>query len=230
MAVRTLLGEDESPATLLDIESTTTLDDLIVKHEGDNTLTGTTMALQSMVYAFLGQHELGAELALRKRDSYAKVNPAHLTQMPETFSRALSLFAIARATKARKHKKEARKVFKKVKKWASSGNPNVSHYEKLLKAELSALEGKLDAAEGWYQSAIVLASRSGLRQDAALFNERYGDFLLNDRKDNAEAAFKLEEAVKLYNEWGAYRKVRILSEKYARLWPQPLVIQLPLTT
>jgi hypothetical protein len=100
----------------------------------------------------------------------------------------------------------------------------------MLNTELAALEGKLDAAEGGYQSAVVLASRSGFVSDAALANRQYGEFLLNDRENVSEAVYKFQEACELYAEWGAYRKVDELREKHASLWPQQTEIIWPQTT
>ena len=134
------------------------------------------------------------------------------------------MFAMARKTKKRKYRATAKKVHALVKLWASKGNPNVNHHGSFLNAEAAALEWDVDGAEGWYQSAILLALDGGLIQDAALANERYGEFLLNERKESEKATFKLEEAMRLYGEWGAAKKVELLREQYKYLWPKPLEI------
>jgi len=140
--------------------------------------------------------------------------------MGDTFCGGISLFAMARKTKKRKYRATAKKVHALVKLWASKGNPNVNHHGSFLNAEAAALEWDVDGAEGWYQSAILLALDGGLIQDAALANERYVEFLLYYRKETKKATFKLEEAMRLYGEWGAAKKVELLREQYKHLWQQ----------
>ena len=67
----------------------------------------------------------------------------------------------------------------------------------------------------------MLAGRGGFVQDAALANERYGEFLLEDMYDREEAAFRFQEAIKLYLEWEARAKAELLSDKYEYLWSTP---------
>jgi hypothetical protein len=230
LAIVYLLGRGANLKPLQGTAASCSLDQFLLRYQDDPTLVAVIRSLQSQLYAIFGEHEKGALLAIQKGDSYAKANPGHLTIMADTFARGISLYAMARETKIRLFKKHASKVHRTIKKWRRNGNPNVGHYEKILNAELAALQGNVDAAEGWYQSAVVLASRSGFVRDAALANERYGEFLLNDRHNASEAVYKFEEACKLYAEWGAYRKVDAVREKYASLWPRPTEIVLPHTT
>jgi hypothetical protein len=173
------------------------------------------------LYVWFGDHEQGAELAISKGDSFMKASPGSSLCYIDNFMRGISLFHMARSTKKAKYKKHAKLVLAKVRKWVEKGNPNVVHHEALLEAEMAALRGKKYNARKQYEIATVLASRQGFIHDAAMANERYGEFLLNDMLDREEAAYRLEEAVKLYKEWGAHAKADILLEKYADLWPKP---------
>ena len=132
----------------------------------------------------------------------------------KTFNSRLqvALFAMARKTKRFKYIRAAYRVRKKIVSWAKSGNPNVKHYECFLEAEHTALKGKKSAAKVKYEAAIRKAARTGHLHHAALFNERFADFLQHDVSDEEESSYRLNEAILWYEEWGAKRKVEMLKE------------------
>lgn len=139
-----------------------------------------------------------------------------------TFHRGLSLLAMAQKTKgAPMYKIEARKRLAKIHKWASGGNPNVKHYQVLLQAELAVVDNKKSAAKNLYKSAVEIATSQGFVQDAALANERFGEFLLHCMNDKEGAALRIKRACSGYSEWGAHGKVESLEEKYSNLLPIP---------
>jgi hypothetical protein len=72
--------------------------------------------------------------------------------------------------------------------------------------------------------ALKMALRQGFIHDAALANERYGDFLLFEVGDREEAVSRLEEVVKLYEEWEARAKANRLLQKYKELWNFPSTV------
>jgi predicted ATPase len=170
------------------------------------------------LYTIFGAHELGAALAIANGDSYAKKVPGISVSMVDAFNRGISLFAMARRTKQKIYKKHALKVAAIVKDWFKKGNPNVGHFKAIFDAEASALNGKKHAAKKFYEEAIILASRSGFIQDAALGSERFGEFLLHDMDDRHEAMYRLRAAMNLYREWGAIAKAELLEAKYTDLW------------
>jgi len=53
----------------------------------------------------------------------------------------------------------------------------------------------------------IYAARTGHLSHAALCNERYSDFLLNELHDAQEAKYRMDEAIRFYEDWGAYAKV-----------------------
>ena len=124
----------------------------------------------------------------------------------------VALFAMARKTKRFKYIRAAYRVRKKIVSWAKSGNPNVKHYECFLEAEHTALKGKKSAAKVKYEAAIRKAARTGHLHHAALFNERFADFLRYDLSEEEESSYRLREAIRWYGEWGAKRKVELLTE------------------
>ena len=144
--------------------------------------------------------------------SLEKVSPGYFSRMIETFHRGICLYVAARKTKRRKYKQRAKEIRKILHKWKKVGNPNVVYYCFFLDAEHAALNGKYDEAEKHYQKAIQLAARSGYLHHAALFNELYSDFLLRERDDRDEAKYRLEEAMRYYQDWGAFGKLEQLEQ------------------
>jgi hypothetical protein len=173
---------------------------------------------QMWVYTIFGAYELGAALAIANGGNYAKKVPGIAVIMVDAFNRGISLFAMARRTKQKIYKKHALKVAAEVEDWVKKGNPNVGHFKAIFDAEASALNGKKHAAKKFYEEAIILASRSGFIQDAALGSERFGEFLLHDMDDRHEAIYRLRAAINLYREWGAIAKAELLEAKYTDLW------------
>jgi hypothetical protein len=69
----------------------------------------------------------------------------------------------------------------------------------------------------WQNSFInplSMAARGGFTQDAALANERCGEFILSVLSDKDEGRYYLEQAIKFYSDWGATKKVEMLQDEY----------------
>lgn len=187
----------------------------------DHTVLGVFYTCQSVLYLYFGEYEKGGELAMKIGDFYSKGVPGHVWCMIETFTRGMLLYVMAQKTRKRQYRKEAKRVHKTITSWARKGNPSIQHYDLLLNAEAAVLHGELNAAEGWYQSAIVTATRQGSIHESALASERYSEFLLNERKDPEEARHKIENAIRCYSEWGASKKARLLREKHEDVCRKP---------
>ena len=125
-------------------------------------------------------------------------------------------------TKKRKHKREAKRLLNIISGWAKKDNPNVLHQHNLLLAEFRSMEGKLDEAELLYTRAFRLASRSGFRHEAAMINELTAEFFRDQKKSLDDAKYKMEEACKLYEEWGCQIKADMLRKEYEVLIEQPI--------
>ena len=155
--------------------------------------------------------EAAADRAISDGDKFSELCQSMCLGMMETFHRGVALYIMARKTKKRKYKSHAAKIRKTIKKWWKAGNPNVEHYTLLLDAEHAALSKSYESAEKLYLEAIELASRMGYLHHAALFNERYADFLQHERHDEEKAVHFFNEASRYYEQWGATKKVKMLS-------------------
>jgi hypothetical protein len=97
----------------------------------------------------------------------------------------------------------------------------VTHYDSLFDAEFDSIKGGryVYSAGKSYDVAIVYAGRRGLTQDRALAHELFGEHLsrLGTVQYTEDAVFHLREAIKLYSEWGANAKVRLLSGKHKEI-------------
>ena len=128
---------------------------------------------------------------------------------------ALTVLALARATKKRKYKGAARKAIKQVRLWVDNGSINHTHKLILLNAEYEALSCRdPQKVRISYDSAIVAASRAGFANDAAIASERAGICLL-ELGDNYWAAEYLSRSFRLYAEWGAVGVSKHLLSKYS---------------
>jgi hypothetical protein len=144
----------------------------------------------------------------------------------EAISKGISSFVAARKTTGRS-KKQIRKIAlsirKRVKDWIDKGNPNVAHLDAFFDAEASLLNGRDFSAIKHYKVAIIKAARGGLMMDAGQFSEIFGEYLL-ENGDIEEAAYRLKEAVKYYREFGAFRKVILIEQKYSGILAPPSTI------
>jgi hypothetical protein len=134
------------------------------------------------------------------------------------FALSVSSFAMARHSKNAKYKNQALKYRKMIQKW-SSHNPQCVPYIKVLDAEKAVLDRKMDAALTLYKEAVVMTGRNGSIHDQALVNERMAELYL-DMKEPDEAKYRFENAIQLYSEWKANKKVRLLEMRIQQHFPQ----------
>lgn len=167
-----------------------------------------------------------AKRAVKGDTVYEKCFPGFYSIMLETFHRGVALYAMARKTNKYKYKRQAKKIRKKINQWQKAGNPNVSHFVTFLDAEQAALNKKYDLAEDNYSKAIVTVARCGYLNHAALFNERYADFLMTVRNDEGEAMYRWREAIRYYKDWGAHGKANHLEEQIERQFHQNKPIEI----
>eukprot|EP00980_Cylindrotheca_fusiformis_P027456 scaffold20461_cov117-Cylindrotheca_fusiformis.AAC.19 len=153
--------------------------------------------------------ESAANRAIKDGDKFATLSPGVFHNMRGTFLQATALFAIARRTRKRKYRTHTNKLAYRIKGWTTKGNPNVRHYHMALMAEQAALRKKYDLAEEYYKDSISLAARTGHMHDAALINERYAEFLREELLDERESRYRLGEAIRFYEAWGAFGKAEL---------------------
>ena len=178
---------------------------------------GTVHLCEGELMIFCGDYEAAAKRAIKKGGKFEKELPAFFMIMIETFHRGVALYAMAQKKKRLKYRARAETIRKTMMKWLKRGNPNVAYFVEFLTAEHYALGSHLDKAEDHYRKAIVFTARTGHLHHSGLFNERYADFLLNKRKDVNEAKYRLGEAIRYYEEWGATGKVQQLKDRVTSL-------------
>lgn len=195
----------------------------LVSQPGNEELLSALQVPQQHLYAYLGEHKLGAELALKRGDNFQKSFPAGCWCMSDLFLRSFALYAMAGQSKKNraKYSWEASRLHRKITSLVRKGNPNTRHYQAILDAEAAVLKQNSSKANELYKKAIVMAGRSGFVQDAALASERFGEYLLGQTEGQDEAKTQLEGALCFYKSWGATLKVERLQKKHNALWPQP---------
>ena len=70
-----------------------------------------------------------------------------------------------------------------------------------------------------YESACKMAKTGGFIHDAAISDERWGEYLLTILADSEGAKARLTESMMYWKEWGALAKVQRMEKKYTDLWP-----------
>ena len=183
----------------------------------------TVRILKGFLYTFLGEYQLGADLAVQHGRSIFNDYPTNPANMAASYYFGVCLVDAAIKTKRRKYKVHAKQMFARLHGYVKRRNPNVAHYHLGLEAELLVLSGRYNEATMKFQAAIALASRSGFIHDAALMSERFAIFLFASvPNEEEEAVFHLKAASKLYREWGALKKVERLNESYASVLLEPV--------
>eukprot|EP00957_Ditylum_brightwellii_P206729 15349699-Ditylum_brightwellii.AAC.1 len=155
-----------------------------------------------------GRYELGAHLNIEKGDKqYLMIKGGINLAFVFWFHRSLCLYAMARKNKKKRrhYMAQAKLIHKEFTKSLKNKNPNVLHYVILLKAEQAALKRKRDQenVRKLYNDAITTAARGGYVHDAALAQERFADFLLNEVGDTEGAKYHIEKAIQRHTNWGA---------------------------
>ncbi len=97
--------------------------------------------------------------------------------------------------------------------WADNCEENFRHLQYLMEAELLRLDGCNVAALDRYDSAIDAARESGfLRDEATAFERAARHLLAIGRRRSAEGY--LRGAHRVYDRWGAQRKVNMLEQEF----------------
>jgi diguanylate cyclase (GGDEF)-like protein len=114
------------------------------------------------------------------------------------FLHALILCAHGGRTKLGK----ARRILKKIERWAQLNPANFEHKAQLIRAEIARASGDEWSAIAAYGKAIEAADKNGFLQGKALAHERAGRFFASRAMDTAARAH-LREAYYDYHLWGA---------------------------
>jgi tryptophanyl-tRNA synthetase len=133
--------------------------------------------------------------------------------------------------KGRTYVKDADSHIEMLRDMAKGGNVNAHHILQLCVAERASIDSSntLDNVKLLYNKAIASSSRSGILHDAAISNERAGQFMLK-RGDAERAQDYVQRSAELYLDWGAMAKVRYIQNKYAFILPEAPLHQLQSTS
>ncbi len=97
--------------------------------------------------------------------------------------------------------------------WADNCADNFRHLKYLMEAERCVLEGDCEMALSRYDAAIDAARLSGfLRDEATAFERAARHLLALGRRRSAEGY--LRGAYRVYDRWGAHRKVALLEQEF----------------
>jgi predicted ATPase len=174
------------------------------------------LALQRMALFLavsMGDYKRCANIALEWTERMVKGLPGQGPNIQTRYYSALSgLIMAQKASKQfdkRKYKRLGMKNAKVIHTWMKKGNPNCVHMDSFLDAEKARLKNNYSLAIKHYEYTIVLTGRRGLLHEQAMASERYADLLfhMDNQHDGME---RLKDAVKWYQEWGAFGKANLL--------------------
>jgi predicted ATPase/class 3 adenylate cyclase len=110
----------------------------------------------------------------------------------------------------------ARRLTRRIERWARHAPQTFQHRADLLRAELAAANGKAEAAMARFEEAIRAARRAGAQHDLGLFLERSARFY-QGRGAEAAAERHLTDAVSAFEVWGGDGWATSLRERYPSL-------------
>lgn len=117
-------------------------------------------------------------------------------------------------------RREISRQIERMKNWAKLAPHTYGGKYRLIQAERYRNERRNAEAAAAYDEAIEAALEHGFIQDAALANERAGDFYQKQGKETIARSYRLE-AYHLYRRWGAEGKAKRLRDQYLYLWLKP---------
>lgn len=130
-----------------------------------------------------------------------------------SFLTQAALFDSADIGKQRVYRKEMKRDYRKMRKWAEHCPENFAHRLRMMDAELQRLHGDPWKACELYRLAIEEAAEVEYRKHEALANELAGRFFLSKAQSHVAASF-LYEAEQRYHYWGAIAKVEAMRSRY----------------
>lgn len=166
----------------------------------------TIHSAKAILYTIQGDHQRAADHAVANSEHIFKTIKKHPLLLFLPFYMGISLYATA-AKNGKKgiYKKYAKKMLNTAKEYHKKGNPNTLHHYMALEAEMNVLSGGRQhyyTAAARYKTAIDLATKKGLLQDAALLSERYGIFLQTQMGNKEAGSQQLLKSKELFKEWG----------------------------
>mmetsp|Transcript_7687 Transcript_7687/g.15836 ORF Transcript_7687/g.15836 Transcript_7687/m.15836 type:complete len:1210 (+) Transcript_7687:225-3854(+) len=189
--------------------------------------------VKRFLFAHFGEYKAGAQNSIKVGNEWLKSYPGVYFGY-DAFHQAICLYGEARQIAQKQgnscaptlstsqlplYRKHAYKNHALIDSWVKKGGPNHVHHLSILDAERAALlsctQMSHDACN-LYEKAVLDSIDGGFVNHAALTEERFADYLWGvDAR--AEGIHHLENAIKLFSEWGALKKVEQLRERHA-IW------------
>lgn len=122
-------------------------------------------------------------------------------------------------------------IKKRIKNWTENCPANFAHKYYLLSALIAIMEKEsLDTIVDFFKKALDSIGNNDFIQYRALCNELYGKFW-QTKGDEKIAKTYIREAHYLYEQWGAYRKVKLLEKQYSSYFVNDMTFkQVPRST
>ena len=128
----------------------------------------------------------------------------------------LALYPIASVEDQLAHLQQVVQNQQQMQKWQDSCPANFAHKYVLVEAELARLKGNHKQAKIYYDEAIELAGQHGFVQEQALIAELAAKYWLAKGRTICAQSY-LNIAFNGYKQWGAKRKLSLLTSQYADL-------------
>jgi len=203
------IGDDELPLTGLEEHARDA--EIQLRNDGVGAEAWES-TLWTLVLCIYRQHALSwriselAQVGLFRCAPYAHV--AH-----HLLYRGIAAAQLAETTRRRSYGRALRRMVKQLESWATFG-PDYPHMLLLLQAEQARVAQRVDRANSLYEQAARGALAQEFVHHAALAKERRSELLLQSRRttDGQQAR---QQAIELYERWGALPKVQELDAPLA---------------
>ena len=201
--------------------ASSTDDARLTSQQDKTTLCVKNIVAMQLAYLF-GEFELAASCAEKAtKDQASIVGTAYLPVF--VFYHTLTLIRRAEGSsgaRRRKALRQARRLERRMRRWAMHCPANYQHKLQLMQAEFARVSGRYQQAAQLYEQAASGASLQQYVQDEALAHELAGYFHLAVSSRKA-SGFYLREAALLYDMWGARGKAAMIRRQYQSLVASP---------
>eukprot|EP00540_Astrosyne_radiata_P023111 CAMPEP_0116847916 /NCGR_PEP_ID=MMETSP0418-20121206/14696_1 /TAXON_ID=1158023 /ORGANISM="Astrosyne radiata, Strain 13vi08-1A" /LENGTH=277 /DNA_ID=CAMNT_0004479407 /DNA_START=193 /DNA_END=1026 /DNA_ORIENTATION=- len=223
-AVLNLTGQSDDPVILRG-EAMDQDDYLLAKNNNVRTQLHFMWMLQQQLAYLFENLEVG-NARLQDMDKEKRMVDAVQFYVPNLLMHmCLTAIAMIKSTGRRKYRVQARKYTKILESWVKQKVLNVQHKYMLVLADEASMKAKdYHEVKEKFDCAILTATKSGFKQDAALAKEMAGRYWLSkcNKEEKWIAIDYLTDAQLLYEEWGAKAKVAQMESKYAFLVTEDL--------
>jgi len=179
-----------------------------------STMVSCSLAMCKLELACIFGDYIEAGEILKNSPDLLKVRPGHFSGCRFTFYEFLTSAELARISSRKAvniWSKRADAAQKQIENWIDDGNVNCNHLLPLIKAESAWMKGKKRVVRKHFEQVVQAAESGPNLQDRAISMERAAIFYHNEG-DMIQAVSCYGRSRSLYQEWGAYAKVKALDK------------------